>query len=290
MNSADFQEQEVLWGYAKRLRFVRQAIADAFPGRGTDAVSVLDVGCGNGSHLALPLARLGFQVTGVDIDAASIEHARAMAADLDNAKFVCGDVSQFAERQSFDVVILSEVLEHTTEPGALLAASVRYLSPEGLVIVTVPNGFGEFEIDSWFFRSLRLQSLVDALTRARHRRELTAGEPASEKQKVMGATNNEESGHVQFFTRRRLRRLFKECNLRVVREGAASLFAGPLAGHTLARSARFVEWNARVTDNLPYALASGWYFALRREEDRNASTVDANGNSPQNTRQNRSQE
>ena len=48
-------------------------------------------------------------------------------------------------------------------------------------------------------------------------------------------------------------------------EGVASFLAGPFIGHTLARSDRFVEWNARVTDKLPRVLASGWYFALRRE-------------------------
>jgi hypothetical protein len=43
------------------------------------------------------------------------------------------------------------------------------------------------------------------------------------------------------------------------------LLAGPLVGHTLARSERFIEWNARITDSLPLILSSGWYFALRRQ-------------------------
>jgi hypothetical protein len=124
------------------------------------------------------------------------------------------------------------------------------MAEDGILIVTVPNGFGEFEIDSWVFRALRLQRLVDALVR--NRRE------------VLGSTDNHQSGHVQFFTRRRLRDMFAQCDLVVFRESGASLFAGPLAGITLARSARFIEWNSRVTDRLPLALSSGWYFALRR--------------------------
>jgi hypothetical protein len=102
------------------------------------------------------------------------------------------------------------------------------------------------------FRLFRLQRVVDALAKSRRQ--------------ALAATDNHESGHVQSFTRRRLRRLFRECSLTVFQEGAASFLAGPLVGHTLARSGRFVEWNSRVTDRLPFALASGWYFALRRAE------------------------
>jgi 2-polyprenyl-3-methyl-5-hydroxy-6-metoxy-1,4-benzoquinol methylase len=240
---------ENLWGYAKRLRFVEQAIAEVFPGRAPDSLRALDVGCGNGSELALPLARVGFQVTGIDIDETSIEHARQLAIDLANAEFICLDVAEL-RAEPFEIVILSEVLEHLTEPHTLLSNSVRHLSEGGVIIVTVPNGYGEFELDSKLFRLFRLQRVVDALAR-------NSGE-------TLAATDNHESGHVQSFTRRRLRRLFRECSLSVFREGSASFLAGPLIGHTLARSSRFIEWNSRVTDRLPFALASGWYFALRR--------------------------
>jgi 2-polyprenyl-3-methyl-5-hydroxy-6-metoxy-1,4-benzoquinol methylase len=259
MRMKDASKRENLWGYAKRLRFVERAIAEAFPTRAVDSLRVLDVGCGNGSELALPLARRGFQVTGIDIDAPSIEHAARLAKELANAGFFCLDVAEL-RAEPFDVVILSEVLEHMTEPHVLLAESVKHLASGGVVIVTVPNGYGEFEIDSKLFRLLRLQRVVDAL--AKNERE------------TLAATDNHESGHVQSFTRRRLQRLFSECSLSVFREGSASFLAGPLVGHTLARSARFIEWNSRVTDKLPRAFASGWYFALRRKSERASPGAD----------------
>ena len=243
------EERENLWGYAKRLRFVEETIRDVFPQTDFATLRVLDVGCGNGTQLALPLAEHGFEVTGIDIDARSIEHAQALAKDFMHATFVCGDVAEL-DAGKFDVVILSEVLEHMKEPRTLLAESVKHLSAGGIVIVTVPNGYGEFEIDSRLFRLLRLQRVVEAM--------------AKKGSESVAATDNHESGHVQSFTRRRLRRLFAECSLTLFREGAASFLAGPLVGHTLARSNRFIEWNSRVTDKLPLTLASGWYFALRR--------------------------
>ena len=251
MNGQGQTERENLWGYAKRLRFVRRVIAEGFPGRAPDSLRVLDVGCGNGTQLALSLVQDGFNLTGVDTDERSIEHARRLSREAANAEFICGSVEELSSTELFDVVILSEVLEHMTEPEALLEASVSRMAANALLIVTVPNGYGEFELDSKMFRALRLQKAVDAL--ARNNRE------------VVAATDNHECGHVQFFTRRRLFRLFKQCRLAIVREEGSVLFAGPLAGHTLARSERFIEWNARITDKLPLVLSSGWYFALKLE-------------------------
>lgn len=246
-------ERENLWGYAKRLRFVRQVIADAFPLRLAGSLRVLDVGCGNGSQLALPLVRDGFQLTGVDTDERSIEHAKRLAGEAPNARFLCGHVEQLSGAEEFEVVVLSEVLEHMTEPAGLLEASARRMTADGILIVTVPNGYGEFELDSWLFRALRLQKVVDALAR--------------NSQPVMAATDNHESGHVQFFTRRRLSELFRQCGLSIFRQEASVLLSGPVIGHTLARFPGFIEWNARVTDRLPMILSSGWYFALRRQDD-----------------------
>lgn len=250
MSESEQQEREDLWGYAKRLRFVRGAIGEAFPEREPETLRVLDVGCGNGSQLALALARDRFRLKGIDPDERSIEHAKGLATGLSSAEFACTRVEDLGSEELFEVVILSEVLEHLENPLELLAESVKRLTDEGILIVTVPNGYGEFELDSWVFRSLRLQRVVDAL--AKNNRE------------ALGSTDNLESGHIQFFTRRRLLRLFADCGLIPFREGAASFLAGPIVGHALARFPSFIEWNARVTDRLPRVLASGWYFALRR--------------------------
>lgn len=249
--------REDLWGYAKRLRFVCESVGEAFPGRAPETLRLLDVGCGNGSQLALPLLLKGYHLKGVDTDARSIAHARELAKGIEGAEFLCARLEDLPAEERFEVVILSEVLEHLERPRELLSESAKRLTPDGILIVTVPNGYGEFEIDSWVFRLLRLQRVVDAL--ARNKRE------------VLGSTDNMESGHIQFFTRRRLQRLFRECRLKPFREGAASFLAGPIVGHALARFESFIDWNARVTDRLPLVMASGWYFALRPLSDDNSA-------------------
>jgi SAM-dependent methyltransferase len=246
-------ESENLWGYAKRLHFIRDTIRLSFKEKRAAEVHILDVGCGNGSQLAIPLARDGFQLTGVDPHTASITRARALAKDISCARFICGNVEDLPVDQVFDMVILSEVLEHLEDPERLFKASLTHLKQNGVMIVTVPNGYGEFEIDWWLFRALRLPKLLHAF--------------GSRSGEQIGSTDNIESGHVQFFTLRRLKRIFKECNLVITREGTGSLLGGPFVAYSLARSTRFLNWNARITERLPASLASSWYFALRRRTD-----------------------
>jgi ubiquinone/menaquinone biosynthesis C-methylase UbiE len=187
-------------------------------------------------------------MTGVDPDAASIEHGKRLARSSTSLNFICASIEDLPDDNRFDVIILSEVLEHLDQPDEMLRYAKRLLQNNGILIVTVPNGYGEFEIDSWFFRALRLQRVVDRF---------------APKNEVLAGTDNSDSGHVQFFTRSRLTKLFQQTGLVTIREGAGSLLAGPVAGHFVSRSRRLVEWNARITDRLPFVLASGWYFALR---------------------------
>jgi SAM-dependent methyltransferase len=247
-------------GYGKRFRFVRQEITTAFPDRLPQSIRLLDVGCGNGSQLALPLARCGYAVTGLDPDSRCVEHACRLATGMPNARFLLGTVENLDE-PPFDAVILSEVLEHVSDPKSLLQASLKHVQPSGIAIVTVPNGYGGFEIDSWIYRKLHLAKGVALLRGLLRPASPDAG--AKNAFDDVSSTDNQECGHVQFFTRKRLKRMFAECSLSLIREAPGSFICGPMVAHTLGHFPPFIEWNSRVTDRLPLALASGWYFVLK---------------------------
>jgi SAM-dependent methyltransferase len=74
----------------------------------TDGLEVLDLGCGDGTT-ALPAARLGANVLGVDIASNLVEagNARAQSLGLSNCRFQEGDASDLSELEddSFDLVI-----------------------------------------------------------------------------------------------------------------------------------------------------------------------------------------
>jgi 2-polyprenyl-3-methyl-5-hydroxy-6-metoxy-1,4-benzoquinol methylase len=253
--------QENPWGYRRRLQFMEEVIAGEFADRVPASVRILDIGCGNGSWVAIPLARRGFDVTGIDLHQPSIETAERLAEGLPNAHFVASGVEEL-HAAPFDVVILSEVLEHVHDPEALLRMGAGQLRPGGIVIVTVPNGYGEFEIDWWIYRTFGLEHVVSAARKLFP--FLRSGDHSGEEEAI-AATDNHACGHVQFFKLPVLRQIFANCSLVAVKSAAASFVCGPMAVLVLARSRRLMEWNIQVAKRLPLVLGSGWYFVLRQD-------------------------
>ncbi len=101
---------------------------------------VLDAACGEGYGSAL-LARRAASVTGVDIDRASIEHARARyAAGGDRLAFQSADVTALdLPPASFDLIVSFETLEHVQAQEQMLAGFARLLKPDGLLLISSPD-------------------------------------------------------------------------------------------------------------------------------------------------------
>jgi SAM-dependent methyltransferase len=105
------------------------------------ARGVLEVGCGPG-HLSIRLARQhGLEVTGLDLDPAMIERARANAeragdGDERRPSFLLGDVASlpFPDR-SFDLVVTTLSMHHWADPTAGLVEIGRVLRPGARALV-----------------------------------------------------------------------------------------------------------------------------------------------------------
>ena len=101
---------------------------------------VADLGCGPGAH-ALTIARLGYDVVGVDASRRMVKVARTRAAnDNIDATFEVHDVSErlrFADA-SFGGVLAINVLQHLARPAAFLAEIRRCLRPGGHLVITAP--------------------------------------------------------------------------------------------------------------------------------------------------------
>lgn len=102
-------------------------------GRAPESVQVLDVGCGAG-FCTNPLAKEGYDVTGLDFSVSALEVARANDATR-KVEYVEGDALQlpFAAR-SFDVVISMDVLEHVAPVSKAVEEATRVLKPGGLFL------------------------------------------------------------------------------------------------------------------------------------------------------------
>ena len=99
-------------------------------------VRILDVGCGGGwSSIALKRAYPAATVTGIDVDAPSIELARANAASAGvEVDFRHGDAADLGDA-SYDVAFAFECVHDMPRPVEVLGAVHRALTAEGFLVV-----------------------------------------------------------------------------------------------------------------------------------------------------------
>ena len=101
-------------------------------GRGRRA---LDVGAADG-FLGERLTARGWRVTAVECDPELAERARARCHEV-----VRADLEQGVPALAgpFDAAVYGDVLEHLSEPLSALRGLNRYLVPDAIVVVSVPN-------------------------------------------------------------------------------------------------------------------------------------------------------
>ena len=103
----------------------------------TNGQSVIDIGCGYGAvsrtvAQTFPLS----QVLGLDINPDSIAIANSLNT-LSNLSFTCSDITNDFSNRRFDVVILSNVLEHIAD-RCLFLSSLRLRINARLYLIRVP--------------------------------------------------------------------------------------------------------------------------------------------------------
>lgn len=121
--------------YNRRYEFFVACIERARARLGSP-VSVLDAGCGDGYWLVRLAEVPGIELTGVDYNPVRVERARTVAPGV---PITCGEIADFRTDRPFDVVWLSQVLEHVEDDVGLLRTLRRLLRPGGVLIVGTPN-------------------------------------------------------------------------------------------------------------------------------------------------------
>jgi methionine biosynthesis protein MetW len=101
--------------------------------------TVLDIGCSSG-NLGLALERTrSCRVVGVDVDREAVAVARSRGIEAHVADLTRQRAETVVGPRHFDVIVLADVLEHLTQPAALLAPAAGLLNPGGLVLCSFPN-------------------------------------------------------------------------------------------------------------------------------------------------------
>ncbi len=116
----------------------RQAACDTLGllKRLTGGGRLLDVGCGAGT-LAACSAEFGFEATGCERSPQLAAYAAGQGIDV-----VCCDFLDFPERAGsapFDVIVMSEVIEHFSSPRRAVRKARELLREGGILYLTTPN-------------------------------------------------------------------------------------------------------------------------------------------------------
>jgi SAM-dependent methyltransferase len=120
-------------GQERRLSLIRRYVS-------LEGARVLDVGCGVGAYVRR-IRQLTPRAYGVDVDRRRISRA---AADLPNLALAAGENLPFAP-DTFDAVLLNEVIEHVRDDAGTLRQAYRVIRPGGFVVVFAPNRLYPFE-------------------------------------------------------------------------------------------------------------------------------------------------
>jgi 2-polyprenyl-3-methyl-5-hydroxy-6-metoxy-1,4-benzoquinol methylase len=137
-----YDEEEIMW-WRVRAELIAAAVGELFADPGA---SFLDVGCGEGWMLDA-MHKRGYKVQGFDFSRAGIAKWHEYLLPY----FIQGNIYNLLEQhfksdERYDVIFLGNVLEHVVNPEELLRKIKQLLSPQGILIIVVPNDFSDLQL------------------------------------------------------------------------------------------------------------------------------------------------
>jgi SAM-dependent methyltransferase len=212
------------------------------------------------------LGNTGNEVLGIDLHQPCIDYAQNNFGH-NTLEFRCLSAESLQETSThWDVIVLADVLEHLNDPMAVLRTCRRLLADGGRLLVSVPNGYGPFEIESALARVpllgtglLKLTSMTISVMDKFVFKGLW-----SRAMEVLPADipYNHDSLHVQFRSERSWISLFETNGFQVHSKQNLAFVSGPFSNTILRASSNFVAVNVWAAYRMPSAFTSNWAFEL----------------------------
>ena len=224
---------------------------------------IVDLGCGTGYNLTIPLMHLGYNIIGIDRDAKSIKCGRKIAKkyNLDSEKLLCKDFQEINFHP--DAVILSEVLEHlnNNELKNILDLIFSKLKNKGKLLITVPNGYSWFELESFLWYKIKFGKILKKLW---IEEAFIVG-----KYKLFGirvdqfVSSLDSSPHIQKFSPKKLSKILTQHGFNKVNLSGGSFFSGPFSSLIFSGIKIAMNLNLKIGKLFP-SLASGFYITVEK--------------------------
>lgn len=137
-NKEKEKNMNIGWGYEqKRLHKTIFEFIDI-----KESGLVLEVGCGKGD-LTIKLSIKFKRMVSLDISLVGVKKAKKRIDERCNCEFLISDATTLPFcNDLFDIVIFSEVLEHTLDQKKCVFEIHRVIKPNGILILTTPNSGG----------------------------------------------------------------------------------------------------------------------------------------------------
>jgi SAM-dependent methyltransferase len=251
---------ENVYGHMQRL--------DWFETHITPSDRVVEFGCGTGYMITYPMRLRGYDAHGVDIDATSVEYGQRLLERAGIDPGVLRPVDLRDVEGGWDAVIASEVFEHLDDPtlDASLGLIHDKLRPGGKLLVTVPNGWGWFELEALLWNRLGVGNYLQR----RAARGAESGVISQAKRRVTSdyvadalPSTLAQSPHVRRFTLRSVQNMIAAHGFEIDEARGSVLMCGPLSDLALTGVTWAMDLNRRLGRRLP-AIASGFYVAATR--------------------------
>ncbi len=135
--SSDAQSIGALHGSARGNRNVERRLAAMERLAPLSGTRLLDAGCGTGEYTTV-MAPAFESVDGIEIEQRRLEMFKETAPEGITLQMMSVNQLDF-EDDTFDRIVLIEVLEHLTDIAGAMKEIARVLTPEGRVLLTTPS-------------------------------------------------------------------------------------------------------------------------------------------------------
>jgi 2-polyprenyl-3-methyl-5-hydroxy-6-metoxy-1,4-benzoquinol methylase len=180
----------------------------------------LEVGPGAGPYVGT-LCGLYDEVVAIDIESEYLDHIRAVQGERRNLTLLEDDISASAlEADSVDLVLCSEVIEHTPGPDAVVAGIARVLRPGGSLILSTPQPWSTVEL----LGRIAFRPGIIRITRLIYREPVLP------------------TGHTSLVGRRRVRAMLERSGFEITLRAVFGMYLPVLAELGGARTLRWEQW------------------------------------------------
>ena len=192
---------------------------------------IVDVGCGDGSALAVAAAQNpAHRFAGIDWSGDALRRASALGLTVLRAGVTAPGLP--VGDGAADVVIMSELIEHLVDPDGAVAEVRRVLRPGGSLLLSTPN------LAAWYNRGLLAVGIQPIFSEVSLRG-------------VFGRPGSVVAGHLRLFTRRALTEFLTASGFRCVTVTGARYHDVPRPLGPLDRA--FCRWPSAASILLVHA-------------------------------------